>query len=213
MSAGSSGDFSKPEVVTFAVGLLGGLESPIHLEHIAVKAHELAPGAFRWTLDEFPDHIDKELVREALYAAAKRRRGQNRDEALVEGVRVKGESTRLKFDMWRLTPAGAYWVSENESSLAAIAEGEGPKLPEARVKKLTTRINSSDLYQQYRQAGEVSYSPYDFTDLLDCSPDAPNPVVLQQLELLRGQLGFLGDDDLLTFLDACAAAHARMLEV
>ena len=212
MSAGSSGDFSTPEVVTFAVGLLGGLESPIHLEHIAVKAHELAPGAFRWKLDEFPDHIDKELVREALYAAAKRRRGQNRDEALVEGVRVKGESTRPPAT-WRLTPAGAYWISENESSLAAIAEGEGPKLPEARVKKIMKRIDSSDLYQQYRQAGEVSYSPYDFTDLLDCSPDAPNPVVLQQLELLRGQLGFLGNNDLLIFLDACTAAHARMLEV
>ena len=210
MSAGSSGRLSKAEVVTFAVGLLGGLESPIHLEHIAVKAHELAPGAFRWTLDEFSDHIDKELVRSALVEAANRR--QRRDEALVEGVLVKGESTRLKFDMWRMTPAGADWMSENESSLAAIATSERPKLPEARVKKIMTRINSSDLYQQYRQAGEVSYSPYDFTDLLDCSPDAPNPVVLQQLELLRGQLGFLGDDDLLTFLDACAAAHARMLE-
>lgn len=208
MSAVPSRGFPKKEAVTFAVGLLGGLESPVHLEHIAEKAHELAPGAFRWRLDEFAHYIDKDLVRSALTDAAKPRYG-----AFVEGIQVRREDNTIKLDMWRMTPAGADWMSENESSLAAIAKGEWPELPEARVKKITTRINSSDLYQQYRQAGEVSYSPYDFTDLLDCSPDAPNPVVLQQLELLRGQLGFLGDDDLLTFLDACAAAHARMLEV
>jgi hypothetical protein len=49
------------EVVLLAVYLLGGETSPIDTEDIAVKANELAPGAFTWR--KYVEQINLEIVR------------------------------------------------------------------------------------------------------------------------------------------------------
>ena len=78
------------EVVTFATGNLGGYETSVATEDIALHADSLAPGQFGWRL--YPERIDLEVVRKALRDAR-----SNKNDALVTGSSAKG---------WMLTKNG-----------------------------------------------------------------------------------------------------------
>jgi len=94
------------------------------------------------------------------------------------------------------------------------ATGAGmPALKRGKAHDLRRRITDSDLFRLFDDDGAVEYSPYEFADLLECSPDASNAVFRDRFEALRGQVMLLGDAQLEQFLDACAAAHGKMLEV
>jgi hypothetical protein len=64
MSSRTSKTLTNHEVVLLAVYLLGGETSPIDTEDIAVKANELAPGAFTWR--KYANQINMEIVRVVL---------------------------------------------------------------------------------------------------------------------------------------------------
>lgn len=55
---------TRPEAVTIALYLLGGAETARDTEDVAIRVAELAPGMFAWR--NYPERIDKELVRVAL---------------------------------------------------------------------------------------------------------------------------------------------------
>ena len=196
------------EVVTYAVALLGGVDRPVHLENVALKSYELAPGAFRWDLDEYASYIDKDKVRVSLTDAEKDGKG-----ALVMGVGQTKSGRTKRTDLWRLTSAGTAWVAENRG-LIEEATGTGlPALKRGKAHDLRRRITATDLFRRFADDGELEYSPYDFADLLECSPDASNAVFHDRFDGVRGQVMLLGDAQLAAFLDACAAAHGKMLEV
>lgn len=196
------------EIVTYAVALLGGLDGPVHLERVATKAHELAPGAFRWDLDEFASYIDKDKVRVSLTDAEKVGKG-----ALVKGVGTTRGGRTKRTDFWRLTAAGSAWVADHRQPIESVT-GEGlPAMKRGRAHDLRRRIVECELFRKYENEGTVDYSPFEFADLLECSPDANNNVVHDRFDSLRGQTALLGDGELVVFLDACAVAHRRMLEV
>ena len=201
-----SEDLTNVEVVTYALAQLQDEGKPTHLERIAAKAYELAPGSFRWDLDEYSDFVDKDKVRVSLIDAGRPKKG-----GLVQavGVRKGGQSKRA--DLWRLTSAGASWVRENEERLQARVAGPTRRFKKGKADALRNRLTRSSLYGEFMEIGFVSANPYAFTDLLECSPDAANSVVDQRLDELRAQVQMLGDVDLLAFLDACAQAHAEML--
>ncbi len=81
-------------LVTIAVGNLGGHERPIDSEDIAIHVNELAPGKFNWR--KYPEHIDLQVVNQALQDARRERNG-----ALVLGSSVRG---------WMLTKSGMEWI-------------------------------------------------------------------------------------------------------
>jgi hypothetical protein len=83
-------ELSNPQVVTLAVYLAAGATKNVDTEHIAVQAHHLAPGRYRWKY--YPEQIDIEKVAESLRDAQKARYGH-----LVQGARGSG---------WMLTRAG-----------------------------------------------------------------------------------------------------------
>ena len=196
------------EVVTFAIALLDGLQSAVHLEEIAVKAFELSPGAFRWDLDSFSEFIDKDKVRVSLTDAEKPSAGK-----LVESI---GQTTRSggqkRTHLWRLTASGSEWVSANSDRLAAVLGSRAPGLKRSRANQLRRQILESVLYRDYAGNEAVNYSPYDFADLLQCSPDAATEVVNERFDRLRALVKLLHDDDLDRFLHVCGQSHARMLE-
>jgi hypothetical protein len=196
------------EVLTYVVADLGGLESAVHLEHVAARAFELMPGAFRWDLDEFSGLIDKDKVRASLTDAEKPSHG-----GLVRSVGVTKQGQSKKTDFWRLTPAGSEWVATNGVRLAEALNAPRPGLKKGRARDLRKRLENSALYEQFVRKGAIEYSPFDFADLLECSPDASNRVVVERFDALRSQVHLLGDDDLEGFLSMCAEAHRRMLEV
>jgi len=124
------------EVVTFAVALLDGLESPIHLEHIAVRAYELSPGAFRWDLDDHSRFIDKDKVRVSLTDAEKPAAG-----SLVEGVGpTKRGGGQKRTDLWRLTAAGSDWMTANADRLSAALGENVPELKKSLANKIRRQL-------------------------------------------------------------------------
>jgi hypothetical protein len=196
------------EIVTYAVALLGGVDRPVHLEKVAVKSYELAPGAFRWDLDEFASYIDKDKVRVSLTDAEKDGKG-----ALVRGVgHTRGGRTK-RTDFWRLTAAGSAWIADNREIIEDATGAGMPALKRGKAQDLRRRVADSELFRHFEDDGQLEYSPYEFADLLECSPDASNAVVRDRFEALRGQVMLLGDARLMEFLDACAGAHTKMLEV
>src|SRR5438270_6015939 len=88
--AATIAELSNPQVVTLAVYLAAGATKNVDTEHIAVQAHHLAPGRYRWKY--YPEQIDIEKVAESLRDAQKARYGH-----LVQGARGSG---------WMLTRAG-----------------------------------------------------------------------------------------------------------
>ncbi len=196
------------EIVTYAVAVLGGLNGPVHLERVALKAHELAPGAFRWDLDEFVSYIDKDKVRVSLTDAEKAEKG-----ALVKGVGTTRGGRTKRTDLWRLTAAGSAWVVDNRALLEGATGAGMPALKRGRAQDLRRRIVDSELFRHFDDDRSLDYSPYEFADLLECSPDASNAVFRDRFEAFRGQVTLLGDAELEQFLDACADAHSKMLEV
>lgn len=203
-----AGSPSNIEVLTFVVADLDGLEGPVHLEHVAARAFELMPGAFRWDLDEFSTFIDKDKVRASLTDAEKPSHGN-----LVRSVGVTKQGRSKKTDYWRLTAAGSEWVSQNGVRVADVLDAPRPGLKKGRAREIRNRVEKSALYEKFAGKGEIEYSPFDFADLLECSPDASNQVVAERFDALRSQVLLLSDERLKLFLAACADAHRRMLEV
>jgi hypothetical protein len=195
------------EVLVFVVADLGGVEAPVHLEHIAARAFQLVPGSFRWDLDEFSNFIDKDKVRVSLTDAEKSSHG-----SLVRSVGVTKTGQSKKTDLWRLTAAGSDWLVQNGSRLAAALEAPRPGFKKGRARELRNRIEQSALYEEYAKTSTVAYRPFDFADLLECSPDASNSVIAERFAALQSQVRFLDDEHFDEFLSACADAHQRMLE-
>jgi hypothetical protein len=207
-STSTESPLTNVDIVTYAVALVGGVDRPVHLEDVAVKSYELAPGPFRWDLDEYASYIDKDKVRVSLTDAEKEGKG-----ALVRAVGQTMGGRTKRTDLWRLTTAGTAWVAERRGVLEEATGAGMPALKRGRAHDLRRRIAESDLFRRFDDRGQVEYSPYEFADLLECSPDASNAVFRDRFEALRGQVMLLGDVQLREFLDACAAAHGKMLEV
>ena len=87
-------DFSKPQLVTIAVALLGGDTVYVDHEDVAIKVNDIAPGRFNWR--KYPERINIEIVSFALRDAQKTKNG-----GLVVGNNTKG---------WMLNPAGLKWI-------------------------------------------------------------------------------------------------------
>jgi hypothetical protein len=167
----------------------------------------MAPGSFRWDLDDYAEFIDKDKVRVSLTDAEKAEKG-----GLVEGVGVRRTRQSKRTDRWRLTSSGASWVLANQERIRAGLGGPAPQFKRGKASAIRERVVRSSLYREFEASGGVSPDPYAFTDLLECSPDAANSVVSQRFDELEAQLRMLGNTDLLRFLAACRDANADMLE-
>ena len=194
------------EIVTLALAELDGASRPVHLEDIAVKAFEHAPGAFRWDLDEHSEHIDKDKVRVSLTDAQKDKYGR-----LVRAVGAKRAGLSKPTDAWRLTSSGAEWYLKNRHRVAAALGVAQPSLKKGKAAELLARIQRSELYAEFLETGRVAENPFAFADLLECSPDASNQVVQEKLDALMSQVRLLDDPALVDFLRACSQAHGDML--
>src|SRR5262249_35202327 len=117
------GSLTNVDVVTYVLAELGGVNTSVHLERIAVRAFELNPGTFRWELDEYSSFIDKDKVRVSLTDAEKSER-----ENLVEAVGVTRSGHSKRTDLWRLTSNGAAWVRENEDRIREALGSATPRL-------------------------------------------------------------------------------------
>ena len=194
------------EILAYVLAELGELESSVHLEKIADRAYQLTPGAFRWELDEFSDRIDKDKVRVSLTDLEKPSKGKL---ARAIGPSQRGQSK--KTDVWQLTPDGVDWIIDNKDRIEHALKGPRLELKRGKATGLRNRLLSSGLHRQFRSRANLVYSPYEFTDLLECSPDARSTLIQGRFDWLLKQVRLLDDPDLITFVRMCGDVHADML--
>jgi hypothetical protein len=203
---GRGHSLSQVEVLTYVVAELGGVDRAVHLEEVAVKAHRIAPGAFRWDLEKYATLVDKDKVRASLTDAEKPKYG-----SLVRAVGVTKRGVSKHTDLWRLSSGGAAWLLDNKKRIQAVLGGPTPGLTRAQVTRLRRRLMSSSLYHEYRVTGQIRPNVYAFTDLLECSPDAHDSVVEQRFDKLKANTRLMDESELLEFVRACGDAHGYML--
>lgn len=93
-------EYTNQDIVVMAVHQLGGSTRHIHLEDVAIKAHELSPKRYSWK--KYPGQIDLERVR-----------GSLKSELGLPHNRILG-SIR---DGWMLTPRGLEWCRSIQTQI------------------------------------------------------------------------------------------------
>ena len=126
-------EFSKPQLVTIAVALLGGDTMHVDREDIAIKVNDMAQGRFNWR--KYPERIDLDIVGTALRHAKKSQNG-----GLIVGDNTKG---------WMLSPAGLRWIKTVD--LDAV-HNEGP------VKYRKTSISANQELERNRLLTTKAYN-------------------------------------------------------
>jgi hypothetical protein len=196
-------DLKSMHIAVYALSLLGGVHQKVHTEDVALKCLSVAPERFRW---ELYDYADKELVRKALFHASEKKNG-----ALVIG-RAGMEQRGKSRDGWQLTPAGAAWVRENSTLLTTMAPEKQATMPRREAERLIKKLRAEQAYRIFANDRDVTQvTPYMFTDLLNCSPDAPQDVIRAKFRRLLANAELLGSRDILEFLRSCEARFANLL--
>ncbi len=192
-------------IAVYALSLLGAAHRKVHTEDIAQKCLEIAPDRFRWEKYDYPE---KELVRKALFHASEARNG-----AFVTG-RTGMEQRGKSRDGWQLTPAGAAWVRENEALFPTSVQREPSTeaIPKREAERLLKKLRSDAAYQVFEKTGDAaSISRYMFTDLLNCSPDAPPETIRTKFRRLLSNAELIGDEDMLRFLKVCEQQFSTLM--
>jgi hypothetical protein len=193
------------DVAVLALAQLGGATKKVHSEDIAVKAFELAPEKFSWRLPQYRSKPwpDKELVRAALVNAQTKEYGE-----LVRGA----YNTDLSKDGWRLTAAGSEWVMANERRVCDALSVEQNQIPKQEAQRFCKKLKGDSLFRRFMAEGNLdSASQYEFSDLLECSPDAPKETIQTKFDRLRAMAHVVKDQDILSFLHSCEIRFQRLL--
>lgn len=199
---------SNLDVALYALYKLGGATKKIHTEFIAWEAYKLSEERFSWTLSEFRKlgFPDKTTARYALESAKK--------EKLVKGRagRDKGGS---QSEGWQFTPLGVEWFTKNEQRISEGLKQEKPislELPKHQAERFIKKINSEKIFKLYKDKMSVEEaSIYDFTDMLNCSPDASKDVIRQKFDLLKNTALSINDQEIRLFLEKCEDKFKEML--
>jgi hypothetical protein len=193
------------EVVVLALARLNGATRKVHTEHIAEEAHRLAPDRFSWRLEEYRERgwPDKEVVRSGLEDAAKEKNG-----VLVEGA----HATDLSKDGWGLTVAGVEWLKTHADRVASLLDLPKAAIPKRDALRFVKQIRSQPLFKRHDTGGISEGNRYEFTDMLNCSPDAPHDVIRAKFERMKAMAQQAGDKDVLKFLEDCGAQFSKVLK-
>jgi hypothetical protein len=191
-------EISNVDVAVYVLSTLGGAERTVYSEHIAARCHELARARFSWRLPEYREKgwPDKYIVKTALEDAKKNEYG-----GLVDGA----YALDVARDGWRLTTKGAMWFKENgERVEKQLGLGtQHSSVPKRDAQRFLRQMHAQLVYQAYRKGGLDDITRFAFTDMLNCSPDASEDVVISKFKRLRATAELVGDSEIVAFLDAC----------
>lgn len=171
------------------------MEQKIHTEKLSFECFGLAKKRFSWRLPEYAKFPDKELVRFALKDAT----GQQ----LIQG-RAGAEASGKDLDGWMFTPIGAKWILENVNRIEKELKvtGAGTRRPDAvRIKR---RYYQDPAFKKFLAGGNLNnVSQYEFTDMLNCTPDANRATIRKKFDRLKTQSIIVDDIQIQEFIAAC----------
>lgn len=202
---------SNVDIALYALYKLGGVSKKIHTEEIAWEAYKLSKERFAWRLPEFRRRgfPNKTLVYFALGDAKKKKYGK-----LVIG-RAGGDVGGQELEGWRFTPQGVKWFLDNEKRITDGLRQQKSislDLPRQQVERFIKKIHSEKIFKLYKDKTSVNEaSIYDFTDMLNCSPDASKDVIRQKFDLLKSTALSINDQEIRLFLEKCEEKFKEML--
>ena len=175
------------DYVLVALLQVGGAEAMVDLEHVAVKAHLLAPQMFRWRYYDLPD-VAK--VRTAFKDGDRRAAGR-----LV----LKGDRGRARM----LTAEGLKKAHSLEGRLVktAVKDDAAMRRP---INRELVQMERHPGFLKWQERGMEAVDHYDLADMLACAPGSPRSVFLDRIERARTLATEWGRDQLAEFLKDCA---------
>ena len=201
-------DLSNVDIALFALYKLDGISKKIHTESIAWEAYQLAKERFSWRLPEFREKgfPDKTPVRYALEQAKKKESGK-----LVVG-RAGGDINRPELEGWRFTPQGAEWIKKNETRILNALKQTAPDLPKLFAKYFIRKIKSDPCFISFKRNLNLDeVSPYMFTDMLACAPDAAKEIIKNKFERLLATSNLIDDEDIKEFFKKCSVKFGKLV--
>lgn len=204
----SKNELSNIDIALFALYKLGGISKKIHTEYVAWEAYQLAKERFSWRLSEFREKgfPDKTPVRFALEQAKKKENGR-----LVSG-RAGGDINRPELEGWRFTPQGAEWIKNNERRILTALKQKAPDLPKLVAEHFIRQLKNDPCFVSFNKNGNLNeVSPYVFTDMLACAPDASKEIIRQKFERLLTTANLVNDKEIFKFLEACANKFSQLI--
>ena len=196
-------EISNIHIAVYALTDLGGAERTVFSEDIAARCYELAPARFGWRREPYRSKgwPDKYIARLALEDAKKPENG-----ALVEGT----YALELTKDGWRTTAAGVKWLRENRARVETALNIKQSGIAKKEADRFRRRLHEAPLFKRYVATGNVEpASVYQFTDMLNCSPDAALDVVATKFRRVCVLAELVQDAQISDFLAACRAAFPQ----
>ena len=194
---------SNVDIVVYALASLGGAGKTVYSEEVAATCFQLAPSQFSWRLPQYRKWPDKYIVKTALEDAKKKANG-----SLVTGTYALDTSK----DGWRLTPQGARWITDNRDRIEKQLNQTRLVIPKIEADRMKKKLRSDSCFVVFQTKRSLDgVSPYAFTDMLGCSPDASNDIIRQRFDHLLASAELAGDEELSLFLKACANRFSDLL--
>lgn len=197
---------SNIDVVVFALFLLDGVKKKVHTEEIAVRCHALAPDKFSWHLEKYKHFPDRQATFWALQDARKAKSGR-----LVEGR--GGRDAYGEREGWHLTPEGVKWLIKNEQRIAKALEQKRPQMRQLDKGRFLKKLRREDAFMAYIKDGNLeNVSRYNFTDFLNCPPDADIATIEKKFEAIKAKAVLITDDELDGFLALCEQKFKELIK-
>lgn len=155
-----------------------GKENPIHIEDIAIAAHNLSPKMFGWSSPKYEGYPDKIKIRRTLRHAKAR--------GLVRPNR----------EYWSLTPDGNKFLEAK--SIAKPKKINVPRqITHSELYKLYVRRKKS------KKKGIVQSDDCRIREMLGVSPDCSVNLLMVEFRRLQDNVIKSGDQDAIQFVDDC----------
>jgi hypothetical protein len=183
---------NNPELLIWALFLLGGSDNFVDVEELFIKSFELAPARLSWrTRQDIPDY---KKCSKALQEVEDQKRS-----LLFHLFEKQGAYKR------KLSSAGVEWVSKYSTVLATLySNGIVPSAAVQEDSKLLRGITDSKLFESYLRDELEDLNVYEISDLFRCVPDADQTIWKQRLDRVKNAAVRNGNTRVVSFVDRCA---------
>lgn len=197
---------SDKDIVLYALYFLGGWQTRIHTEEVALKCYQLAPSKFSWI--KYPQYPDPAPARFALEAAKK----------LRYGALVKGESERKKniksIGGWMLTDKGIQWIKSNKERIEKYLDRRltaGDRLPADRRLKELFKSQAFKKFREYGKQSEISHA--ELAESLVCTVNTRPEILNARLDQLYSIAERLQKEEAKNYVDFCRKKFTSLLNL
>ena len=185
---------NNPELLIWALFLLGGSDNFVDVEELFIKSFELAPARLSWrTRQDIPDY---KKCSKALQEIEDKKR------SLHSHLFEKQGSYKRK-----LSSAGVVWATKYSAVLGALySDGIVPSAAIQEDSRTLRTITESKTFQNYLASEDAILNLYEISDLFRCLPDADEAIWKQRFDRVRNAAVRNGQTRVITFVEQCASA-------